>query len=430
MILNLKQTKAIDFLEDKTTKQLVYGGAAGGGKSVLGCYFLIKNALKYPGTQHLMARAKLKTLKDTTLVSFLWVAKQQGLTNGLHFKINNQSNKIYFYNGSVILMKDLFYYPSDPDFDDLGSLEVTSAFIDEISQITEKAWNITYSRIRHKLDENNLIPKILGSCNPTKKKWLYNDFYKASQNGTLQEHKQFIQALVTDNPNISKHYISSLHELDEISKQRLLYGNWDYDDDPTILMDYEKCVDLFANNNVVDSGELFLSVDIARLGKDMTVIMFWNGFRVFRIEAFKTTRIDELAAILKGYMQTYGIKVSNIIADEDGVGGGLVDMLRCRGFISGSRANGNYRNLRAECYFSLANFVNNNKIFIDIKNSEIREKIVSELQMIKQVNFDNDQKLQIISKKDMADSPDFADALMMRMVFEVNKRVKLKLTCR
>lgn len=61
MILSVKQTIALDYLEDKTTNELFYGGAAGGGKTALGCYWQIKNRLKYPGTRGLIGRAKFKT---------------------------------------------------------------------------------------------------------------------------------------------------------------------------------------------------------------------------------------------------------------------------------------------------------------------------------------------------------------------------------
>ena len=77
MKLNLKQTLALDFLEDKVTTELLYGGAAGGGKSILGCYFLTKNALRYPESRWVMGRANMKTLKETTYVSFLKVARMQ-----------------------------------------------------------------------------------------------------------------------------------------------------------------------------------------------------------------------------------------------------------------------------------------------------------------------------------------------------------------
>ena len=73
MRLNLKQTKAIDYLEDDVTNEVEYGGGAGGGKSIVGCYWQLKMRLKYPGTRGLIGRASLKTLKETTLNSFFEV---------------------------------------------------------------------------------------------------------------------------------------------------------------------------------------------------------------------------------------------------------------------------------------------------------------------------------------------------------------------
>jgi phage terminase large subunit len=83
----------------------------------------------------------------------------QGLKAETHYRYNQQSNTISFPNGSQILLKDLFLYPSDPNFDELGSLEITDAFIDECNQTVEKAFNVVKSRIRYKLDENNLYLK-------------------------------------------------------------------------------------------------------------------------------------------------------------------------------------------------------------------------------------------------------------------------------
>src|SRR5688572_21413549 len=172
MRLSHKQTEALDILEDNETNELLFGGGAGGGKSVLSCYWQIKRRLKYPGTRGLLGRAILKTLKETTLVTFFEVAAKQGLKANEHFKYNGQSNQIDFRNGSIILLKDLNQYPADPNFAELGSLEITDASIDEANQITEKARNIVKSRIRFRLDEYGLIPKCLYTCNPAKN-WTY-----------------------------------------------------------------------------------------------------------------------------------------------------------------------------------------------------------------------------------------------------------------
>jgi hypothetical protein len=215
----------------------------------------------------------------------------QGLKAGTHYQFNAQSNIITFQNGSTILLKDLFQYPSDPNFDELGSLEITDAFVDENSQITEKAWNTLKSRIRYGLDENGLIPKILGSCNPSKN-FIYHRFYKPHKNGTLPPERKFIQALVTDNPDISKHYRDNLLSLDKASKERLLYGNWEYDDDPATLIDYDKIIDCFTNN-FIDNGDRYISADIARFGSDKTVINIWDGFRC-KIFMFAKKSVQEI----------------------------------------------------------------------------------------------------------------------------------------
>lgn len=433
MKLNLKQTKALDYLEDKITNEGLYGGAAGGGKSVIGSYWLLKNCLKYEGSRWLMGRAKLKTLKETTLNSFLWVSSQQGLKANQHFKINQQTNAIQFLNGSCIFMKDLFYYPSDPNFDELGSLEITGAFIDECNQITEKAWNVTMSRIRYMLDENNIIPKIFGTCNPSKN-FVYNKFYKPYKQNTLDKDKFFIQALVTDNPNISKHYIDNLGKLDPISKARLLDGNWEYDNDPAVLMEYEKIVDLFTND-FVPNGLKYITSDIARLGEDNTIIRVWDGLRSIKKVKMPKSRTPEIVNQIKKLQSEYSVANSNTICDEDGVGGGVVDTLKCKGFVNNSKpievkGQNNYTNLRSQCYFKLADIVNNNQMFLSDLNVMDRETITDELGAIKQKDIDKDGKLSIISREEIVKiighSPDEASTLMMRMWFELKEKPTFK----
>ncbi|GAG67479.1 unnamed protein product [marine sediment metagenome] len=197
MKLLQKQRNAVYYLKDRTTKELLFGGAAGGGKSALGCLWLIEQCQKYPGTRWLMGRAKLKTLKETTLNTFFEISHNLGIKDQYIYK--EQRSLIIWNNGSEIILKDLFYYPSDPDFNELGSLEITGAFIDECDQIVKKAWQIVKSRIRYKLTEFDLMPKLLGTCNPSHT-WLYLDFFKLYQTGKLPKQKQFIQSLPQENP--------------------------------------------------------------------------------------------------------------------------------------------------------------------------------------------------------------------------------------
>ena len=66
MRLNYKQSEALDYLEDDTTEEVLFGGAAGPGKTTLGCFWQIKNRLKYPGSRGFIGRAKMMTLRETT----------------------------------------------------------------------------------------------------------------------------------------------------------------------------------------------------------------------------------------------------------------------------------------------------------------------------------------------------------------------------
>src|SRR5512137_2881810 len=113
--LTLKQNHAIYYLNDKITKMVLFGGSAGGGKTVIGCLWLIAMCQKYPRSRWVMGRSKLKALKETTLNTFFQITNDLGVNN--QYKFNSQTNVITWNNGSEIILKDLFLFPSDPNFD-------------------------------------------------------------------------------------------------------------------------------------------------------------------------------------------------------------------------------------------------------------------------------------------------------------------------
>jgi hypothetical protein len=227
--LSPKQTIAWDYLEDKTTNEILYGGGAGGGKSYLGCIWHIYRRTTYAGSRGLIGRAKIANLEQSTLVTLFKVANKMGYKQGVHFNYNSQKHTINWANGSQTILKDLFLYPSDPDFISLGSTEYTDAFIDEMPEISLKAMEIVSTRIRWMLDEFGLVPKLLGTGNPSdgfvKEKFIEKDGVPVE----LQPHQKFVQSLVSENPDeeFKKLYIQQLERLSsDYDKQRLLYGDW------------------------------------------------------------------------------------------------------------------------------------------------------------------------------------------------------------
>jgi len=425
MKLLVKQEHATHYLNDSVTTELLYGGAAGGGKSAFGCMWLISMCQKYDGTRWLMGRSKLKTLKDTTLKSFFEIAK----ILEIEYNFNAQSNTVFFNNGSEIILKDLFLYPSDPEFDSLGSLEITGAFIDECNQLTFKAWQVVKSRIRYKLDEYDLIPKLLGTCNPAKN-WVYNTFYKPNKENVILDYRKFIQALPTDNSHLPTSYLESLLQLDKNSRERLYYGNWEFDDDPSTLIDKDAIFDYFNPSNIIAGDTNYLTIDVARMGKDSTVYRVWKGWLCVKVIEVKKNTIVEAFEQARKLQSEFNIPNSRTIADEDGVGGGLVDMLKCVGFVNNSKAlnEENYENLKSQCSISMSKKIQLREVGEVGTETTIKDLVSEEMEQVKLKNYDKDTRLGIISKdiikSHIGRSPDHWDSIMMRYYFELKPPIR------
>ena len=230
--LSRKQTEAWYFLQDNKTTELIYGGGAGGGKSYLGCIWHVVRRVNLPGSRGLIGRSKISNLEQSTLVTLFNVAQKMGYQIGKDFNYNSQKHVINWANGSQTILKDLFLYPSDPDFISLGSTEYTDAFVDEANEITEKAFDILNSRIRYRLSDYETIPKILLTCNPAPG-WLKDKYIsKDAKLIDLEPYQKVVKALVSDNPDeeFVRIYATQLDRMSSpYDKARLLYGDWEVD---------------------------------------------------------------------------------------------------------------------------------------------------------------------------------------------------------
>ena len=415
-----KQIEALEQLSiDNDCRQLLYGGSAGSGKSFLGCDWQIKRRLKYPGTRGLIGRSELKKLRLSTMATFFELCSMYGLNPDKHWTYNGQDHVIKFYNGSQIILMDLADLPSDPEFQRFGTIELTDAFVDEAGEVSQKCIDILSSRLRYKLINDK--PKLLMTCNPHKG-WLYNEFFDAQRNGTIRKDRRFIQALPTDNPHVSEVYLESLQMLPIIDRKRLLEGDWDYDETKDRLYEYDDLLRCFRNLSTINQDK-FITADIARMGDDRTVIVLWNGLHAEKFIALKHKPINEVVDTIRQLAESNGVRLSNVLVDEDGIGGGCKDYLHCKGFLNGSKAvRENYMNLKCDCYFKLGELITTNAITFE---STYKDTIIKELEMIRREKIDSDGKLRVTNKEDLKKrfgmSPDFADAIMMRCFYELKK---------
>ena len=433
---NEKQKECARYWIDDLTDDTVYGGAKGGAKSYTGCSLIFGEGMLYAGCQYFIARKKLSDLIKFTIPSIHEVFKHWGLTNN-YYNFNGQYNVFTLYNETKVFLIEAKQMPSDPLYMRFGSMQMTKGWIEEAGEFEEEAKNNLAASVgRWKNDEYNLKGKILQTCNPSKN-YLYRDYYKKHKNGTLEPHKKFIQALPTDNKMLSSGYLEHLQRTLSVNqRKRLLEGNWEYDDNPFALCSYEKILDIFTNTFIAD-GEKYITVDIARKGRDTTNIIYWSGWKMIEMTTLNRALTQEVVRTIKAMQSRYQVPNSNTIADEDGVGGGAVDMVGCRGFIAMSYpilipTNQHdktelYFNFKSQCGFHLAKKINSAEVYCSFQDKD-REMLIEELEQLEEMELASDMKARIISKDLMKErlgrSPNILDCMIMRASFDLHKRIE------
>ena len=422
-----KQAEVCALWIDNSTMDIVYGGAKYSGKSWLGCSLIGADALIYPDTRYFIARAELKDLRGSTTITFHKVFNAWGLRKDIDYWFNGQDNFWEFPNGSRIQYLQAKFEPQDPDYARFGSMEFTRGWIEEAGDRIEEAAknNLLATTGRHNNVKYGLKKKLLQTANPSKN-YLYREYYQKAKNNILEPHKAFIQALPQDNVHGDASYIESLHlTLSYNQKQRLLFGNWDFDDDPTVLCDYAAIMDAFTNEHVLSGGAKKISADLAMQGRDRFVAGVWDGGRVtVTIDKPKATG-KEIEQDLQKLMIQHSVGRSNVVADSDGMGSYLESYLT--GIIefhgNGKATDIAYANIKAECAYKLAEKINKREIHITCA-PEQKQRIMSELGALKAKDIDADEtRKRIVKKDDMKEqlgySPDYLDMLIMGQVFDV-----------
>lgn len=416
-----KQHELFQAVNSSELTEILFGGAAGTAKSYGICSIMILKCLEHPGIRIGLGRNELKNLKKTTLVSFFEVADDLGIKD--LYTYNSQAGTITFQNGSVIQFVDLAWAPSDPEYTRFGGLLLTLAFIDEVGEVDSKAYSIYKSRVhRWKNEEFGIRGKVVSTCNPVKG-WLKRRFYDKHKDGTIESFKTFIPALPTDNPYLPPEYIENLRQLPLADRQRLLYGNWEWDDSPLALIPYESVQLLYSEDDIYknESDEMYITSDIAFTG-DKFIALVWRGYELIEIHS-STNATEKPEDVLKELAQKYQVKPQNILYDADGVGLYLKNYFRTSvGFHGNGKVfkKENYRNLKTQVAYKFADMVNKNKI--RIRTSKNKDEIEEELSFLQSYNILKENKMEILPKteikKVLGHSPDFLDALIYRGYFE------------
>lgn len=442
-----KQAEALRYLFDDTTRNVGYGGGAGGGKSYIGCFWTWFMCNKYKGVRYFWGRNELKRLKETTYVSYQEFCENYKIPSKQAGYFSEAKSTITFENGSKILMVDLKFLPSDELGKRFGSMLLTGGFIDESYEVDIRYVNMIKTRVgRWKNAEYNIFPKVLETFNPDKGH-VYSKYYLPSVNGTLPDNTKFIKALAIDRlthqdyfiKHLKLHpedkgtaagiYVESLLEMEEAIQQRLLWGNFEYDDDPTRLIDFNSILGLFVPGKQDAKGERCITADVALRGNDKFVICVWYGKALIEHKVIPICGGREVVEVIKEMSGKHMVPAENIIYDADGLGGfiggegGFIE--EALPFRNGSKPRivkkENFDNLKSLCGYKFAEAVNAGEyFFFSMRNDlAIQERVKREFEQLRGVRMGDDLKTKGLVNKDemkrlLGFSPDILDACLMR----------------
>lgn len=210
--------------------------------SFLGCAWVVTSCFQYPGVRMVLARRELKNLIATTWATMLGILNDWGLEQDVHYHVNNQRTVLSFWNGSSIIGLDLAPSLQDPLYNRLGSLEISGAFCDEVSEIPERAIEVLQSRIRYRIAESFIVGKCCCSTNPCLT-WVRSTFVMDDDGNPVKLAKglRYLPFSLFDNPNekFRMVYYNRLSKIrDKATRDRLLFGNWSFTTDNKMAVYY------------------------------------------------------------------------------------------------------------------------------------------------------------------------------------------------
>lgn len=216
-----------------TADEVLYGGAAGGGKSRAIVQDAFFRCCMYPHTNAYLFRRTFPELEKTL------IAEAKGIIPQSIARYVSSRHVYIFRNGSTM---NFCHCEREGNMMDYQGAEIHWLYIDELTSFTKDIFDFLKTRLRSKASLG-INPIVRCASNPggIGHGWVKKYFVDAAPYGEIHEEKvwveskkkyevvtrQYIPALATDNPYINDRYIVELEKKPKALRDALLTGKWD-----------------------------------------------------------------------------------------------------------------------------------------------------------------------------------------------------------